>query len=153
MTTLGDDWPVAAMWNSLLASFIFDQGSTASLIRELNRNSQLRDVCGFQPHFHTGKDGAAKLMPAPSASAYTNFINNLRECREELREMFDRLVAYMYENLSDFGDILMTDGKAYRALPQNYPGKPATIKRSMMRTGAEKHTQLPRHREKWAQRL
>ncbi len=76
-----NEWPVAAMWNSLLASFIFDHDSIASLIRELNRNSQLRMVCGFQPHFHTGKDGGAKLVLAPGASAYTNFINNLRKCR------------------------------------------------------------------------
>lgn len=116
-----DDWPVAAMWHSLLASFIFDHDSIASLIRELNRNSQLRIVCGFQPHFHTGKDNVPKLMIAPGASAYTNFINNLRKCREELREMFDRLVAYMYENLPDFGDILMVDGKAV----QSFAAKPS----------------------------
>ncbi len=103
------------MWISLLASFIFDHDSIASLIRELNRNSQLRSVCGFQPHFHTGKDGVAKLILAPGASAYTNFINNLRECREELREVFDELVSYMYENLPDFGDILMADGKAVQS--------------------------------------
>ena len=29
---------------------IFDHDSIASLIRELNRNSQLRMICGFQPH-------------------------------------------------------------------------------------------------------
>ena len=116
-----NEWPVAAMWNSLLASFIFDHDSIASLIRELNRNSQLRMVCGFQPHFHTGKDGGAKLVLAPGASAYTNFINNLRKCREELREMFDCLVGYMYENLPDFGDILMVDGKAV----QSFATKPS----------------------------
>lgn len=116
-----NEWPVAAMWNSILASFIFDHDSIASLIRELKRNSQLRIVCGFQPHFHTGKDGASKLILAPGASAYTNFINNLRECREELREMFDRLVAYMYENIEDFGDILMADGKAV----ESFAAKPS----------------------------
>lgn len=110
-----NEWPVSAMWNSLLASFLFDHDSIASLIRELNRNSQLRMVCGFQPHFHTGKDGTIKLMLAPGASAYTNFINNLRECKTELREVFDCLVKYMYENLPDFGDILMVDGKAVQS--------------------------------------
>lgn len=116
-----NEWPVAAMWNSLIASFIFDHDSIASLIRELNRNSQLRTICGFQPHFHTGKDGVTKRILAPGASAYTNFITNLRECREELREMFDMLVAYMYENISDFGDILMADGKAI----QSFAPKPS----------------------------
>ncbi len=91
------------------------------LIRELNRNSQLRTACGFQPHFHTGKNGVVKLILAPGASAYSNFINNLRECREELREIFDSLVSYMYENLADFGDVLMADGKAI----QSFATKPS----------------------------
>lgn len=116
-----NEWPVSAMWNSFIASFIFDHDSIASLLRELNRNSQLRTVCGFQPHFHAGKDGAAKLILAPTPSAYTNFINNLRECGEELREIFDGLVAYMYENLEDFGEILMVDGKAI----QSFATKPS----------------------------
>ena len=48
-----NEWPVEAMWNSLIASFIFDHDSIASLIRELNRNSQLRMICGFQPHIYS----------------------------------------------------------------------------------------------------
>ena len=79
-----NEWPAATMWNSFLSSFIFDHDSIASLIRELNRNSQLRSVCGFQSHFHTGKDGVAKLIFSPGASAYTNFINNLWKCKTEL---------------------------------------------------------------------
>ena len=42
-----NEWPVKAMWNSFIASFIFDHDSVASLLRELNRNSQLRILCGF----------------------------------------------------------------------------------------------------------
>lgn len=34
-----NEWPVSAMWNSLLTSFLFDHDSIASSIRELNRNS------------------------------------------------------------------------------------------------------------------
>ena len=111
-----NEWPVAAIWNSLIASFIFDHDSVASLIRELNRNSQLRIICGFQPHLYTNpKTGTTKMILAPSASAYTNFLNNLRECKDELRGMFEELVRYMYENLNDFGDVLMIDGKAIQS--------------------------------------
>ena len=52
---------------------------------------------------------------APTASAYTNFLNNLKECQQELREMFDLLIKYMYENLDDFGTILAADGKAIQS--------------------------------------
>lgn len=49
------EWEAEAMWNSFLAGFIVDHASVASLIRELNRNRQLRIGCDFQSHFYTGK--------------------------------------------------------------------------------------------------
>ena len=120
-----NEWPVEAMWNSFIASFVFDHDSIASLLRELNRNSQLRLLCGFQPHIYSvltkQKDEFGKRIResryklAPTASAYTNFLNNLRECQDELREMFDILVKYMYENLDNFGSILAADGKAIQS--------------------------------------
>ena len=124
-----NEWAVEAMWNSFIASFIFDHDSIASLLRELNRNSQLRIICGFQPHIYSvlkdKKDEYGKRISesryklAPTASAYTNFLNNLKECEQESREMFDTLVKYMYENLNDFGEIMAADGKAI----QSYAGK------------------------------
>ena len=124
-----NEWPVEAMWNSFIASFIFDHDSIASLLRELNRNSQLRIICGFQPHIYSvltdKKDEYGKRISesryklAPTASAYTNFLNNLKKCEQELREMFDTLVKYMYENLNGFGEIMEADGKAI----QSYAGK------------------------------
>lgn len=120
-----NEWPVEAMWNALVASFIFDHDSIASLLRELNRNSQLRLLCGFQPHLYsvltkeTDENGRRireeKRKLAPTASAFTNFLNNLRKCQNELREIFDQLVEYMYEHLSDFGEILAVDGKAIQS--------------------------------------
>ena len=124
-----NEWAVEAMWNSFIASFIFDHDSIASLLRELNRNSQLRIICGFQPHIYSvltdKKDEYGKRISesryklAPTASAYTNFLNNLKECEQESREMFDTLVKYMYENLNGFGEIMAADGKAI----QSYAGK------------------------------
>lgn len=120
-----NEWPVEAMWNSFIAGFVFDHDSIASLLRELNRNSQLRILCGFQPHIYSvltkQKDDfgmrirETRYKLAPTASAYTNFLNNLKECQKELRDMFDVLVKYMYENLDDFGSILAADGKAIQS--------------------------------------
>lgn len=112
---------MSAMWNSFIASFTFDHDSVASLQRKLNRNSQLCTVCGFQPHFHIGKDRVARLILATTSSDYTNFPNSLREYGKTLLEIFDELVAYMYENLKDFEEILMVDGKAV----QNFATKPS----------------------------
>ena len=120
-----NEWAVEAMWNSFIASFIFDHDSIASLLRELNRNSQLRIICGFQPHIYSvltdKKDEYGKRIIesryklSPTASAYTNFLNNLKECEQELREIFDTLVKYMYENLNGFGEIIAADGKAVQS--------------------------------------
>ena len=71
------------MWNSFIASFIFDHDSIASLIIGLNRNSQLRIICGFQTHIYSvltdKKDKYGKRIKesrykfATTASAYTIF--------------------------------------------------------------------------------
>jgi hypothetical protein len=44
-----DDYPIRAMWNSLLAGIVFQHSSAESLRRELLRNAQLRLICGFDP--------------------------------------------------------------------------------------------------------
>src|SRR5674476_523925 len=44
-----NDWPVLPMWHALLGGIVFQHRSDAELLRELSRNSQLRDLCGFEP--------------------------------------------------------------------------------------------------------
>ncbi len=107
-----NDWPCEAMWNSFIASFLFEHETAESLLRELRRNKQLRTLCGFEPKAVKQKDGSIKIYVAPSASAYSKFLKNLMPCQEELNEMFTGLVLYMYENLEHFGETLMVDGKA-----------------------------------------
>lgn len=63
-----NDWPCEAMWNSFIASFLFEHETAESLLRELRRNKQLRTICGFEQ-----KDGSIKIYVAPSASSYSNF--------------------------------------------------------------------------------
>ena len=103
------------MWNSFAASFLFGHETVESLLRELRRNKQLRTVCGFEPKTVKQNDGSIKVYVAPSSSAYSNFIQNLMQCQEELDEMFTEMVLFMYDNLEDFGDTLMVDGKAVQS--------------------------------------
>jgi len=42
-----DDYTVRAMWNSVLASIVFQHDSVEKLRRELSRNGQLREMYGF----------------------------------------------------------------------------------------------------------
>ena len=110
-----NDWPCEAMWNTFVASFLFEHPTVEALLRELKRNKQLRDVCGLKPRFVRDQDGVLKPYIVPSESAYSNFLKNLIECRDELKDMFEVLVQYMYDNLDGFGEDLMEDGKAIQS--------------------------------------
>lgn len=110
-----NDWPCEAMWNSFIASFLFEHETVESLLRELRRNKQLRTICGFEPKAVKQQDGSTKIYVAPSASAYSKFLKNLMSCQGELTEMFEDMVAFMRENLEHFGETLMVDGKAIQS--------------------------------------
>lgn len=118
-----NDWPVEAMWNAFLASFVFEHQNVSDLLRELRRNRQFREMCGFEPKTIRMKDGTIKIILAPPNSAFTNFLNNLKQCKKEIREAFDGLVEYMYEHLDHFGEILAADGKAIQSYATNYSKK------------------------------
>lgn len=100
-----NEYPVRAMWNSLLAGIVFQHPSIEQLRRELLRNGQLRELCGFDPI--RGSDAV------PSASAYSRFLATLRKrtIREELVAVFTSLVDQCYGELPGFGRRLGADGK------------------------------------------
>ena len=119
-----NDWSCEAMWNSFLASFLFEHETVESLLRELRRNKQLRTICGFEPKAVRQKEGNVRIYVAPSASAYSKFLKNLISCQKELDEMFMELMLYMYQNLEHFGEILMGKHQtAKRRKSQDRSGK------------------------------
>lgn len=59
-----NDYPVRAVWNSILAGIVFQHPSIESLRRELLRNAQLREICGFDPCLG-GTGGSAGLCLLP----------------------------------------------------------------------------------------
>jgi len=99
-----DDFPVRAMWNSILAGVVFQHLSIESLRRELSRNGQLRFMCGL----YKGK--------IPEAYVYSRFFNKLFKKEEEINEIFDELVDELEELLPEFGVNLAIDGKAISSL-------------------------------------
>ena len=82
---------------------VFEHSSVASLRRELLRNGQLRQLCGFDPVL-----GAAAVPPA---RAYTRFMGRLIEQEEEITQLFDGLLDRLKEALPDLGEVLAVDGK------------------------------------------
>lgn len=96
--------PIRAMWNSILAGIVYEHPSIESLRRELSRNAQLREMCGFNPIL--GADSV------PSKSAYNRFLRKLVLLEPKIREMFDCLVKELSAVIPNFGKNLAGDGKA-----------------------------------------
>ena len=63
-----NDYPVRPLWNSLLAGFVFGHDSIASLRRELLRNAQLREVCGFDLFQGTAAVPPSSPIPASNGA-------------------------------------------------------------------------------------
>ena len=98
------DYPVDAVWHSILAGILYEHGSIASLRRELQRNAQLREVCGF--------DLLLGVKAVPTDSVYSRFLKHLIRHQSLIEGMFNALVYELMELLPDFGENLAIDGKA-----------------------------------------
>ncbi len=99
-----NDYPVRAIWNSLLSGIVFQHESVESLRRELSRNGELRDLCGFDPL------GGEQTIPSPDA--YSRFLKNLIQEQATIDGMFDSLITELQELLPDLGQHLAVDSKA-----------------------------------------
>jgi len=95
-----DDYPVRAVWNSILAGVVYQHPNVESLRRELSRNNQLRRICGF----------AEDKVPTPAV--YSRFMLKLFSHQELIDDLFENLVGQCSELLPGFGRHLVLDGKA-----------------------------------------
>lgn len=99
-----NDYPIEAVWNSLIAGIVFGHDSVESLRRELGRNAELRQVCGFDPLLRD-----AAVPPAP---VYSRLLAKLYKLQYLIDAMFHELVESLKLLLPDFGKDLAVDGKA-----------------------------------------
>lgn len=102
-----NDYPVRAMWNSVLAGVVFQHISIESLRRELSRNGQLRYMCGLY-----GRGDKA----VPPEWVYTRFLKKLTAYEEEINKIFETLIEELRKLLPDFGKDLAIDSKAINSL-------------------------------------
>lgn len=130
-----NDYPIEAVWNSLVAGIVFGHSSIESLRRELGRNGELRQACGFDP---LQCDKAV-----PPASVYSRFIAKLYENRGLIDAMFHELLDSLAALLPDFGRDLAADGKAIQTLGGKDPDAAWGAKKTYLTAGANgnnKHT-------------
>jgi len=105
-----NDYPIRPLWNSLLARIVFQHKSIASLTRELKRNAQLRELCGF--------DVLKGIDAVPTAFAYSRFMTKIysnKETKTLIKKMFEQLVNELKNILPDFGQEVAFDGKAVKS--------------------------------------
>ena len=117
-----NDYAIEAVWNSILVMPIIECATVEQLRRELSRNRDLRRLCGFSDaDYYYGK---CKLVPPPKA--YSNMLKNLTKIEPMLKESFNELRLFMYENLKDFGKDVGEDGKIFLS-KANHPNKNSEI--------------------------
>ena len=104
-----NDYPVRPLWNSLIAGFVFGHDSIASLRRELLRNAQLREVCGF--------DLFKGTAAVPTEFAYTRFQRRLAKQEAEVQKIYHHLVDLLSEHLPDLGAVLARTARSCTPLP------------------------------------
>ena len=104
-----NDYPVRPLFNAVIAGIVFQHASAASLLRELSRNGELRDLCGLDPML-----GAAAV---PSDDAFGRFLVVLMEHQEMLQALFDQLIALLKQELPDLGRRLAVGSPLVVALP------------------------------------
>ena len=104
-----NDYPVIPLWNAFLIMPLLECSTVEQLRRELSRNRDLRKLCGFDDYnYYFGK---TKLVPPPKA--FTNMQKNLQKIEPMLKECFNELREFMYENIKDFGKNVGEDGKIF----------------------------------------
>src|SRR5690625_1586257 len=95
-----NDYPVRAIWNTILAGIVFEHNSIESLRRELSRNAQLRYLCGLE------------VGTVPTSSAYSRFMKNLLKYEDKIEDMFYKSVDKLNTLLPNYGRSLAIDSKA-----------------------------------------
>ena len=104
-----NDYPIRVLLNIVYAMKIFEHRSIESIRRELQRNSQLRQLCGLNDGEYKYTKKRKHLVPP--ARVFTGFFKQLKKHKKEIDKINEDLVKFMYENLEDFGKDCAVDGK------------------------------------------
>lgn len=110
-----DDYPIRAVWNSIIAGIVYEHKSIESLRRELLRNGELRDECGF--------DSILGDKAVPTSRAYSHLLKKILQDKKYIEEMFDKLVEELKKELRDYGRYMGIDSKGVDSFGKPKEGK------------------------------
>ena len=99
-----DDYPVRPMWHAVIAGIVFQHPNGESVRRELRRNAELRQLCGF--------DVFAGEAAVPPKDSWGRFLASIMNCEQHLADMFHELVDLLKMELPELGKVTAVDSKA-----------------------------------------
>ncbi len=105
------DYTLQSYFIAYIAKIVLQLETDQQLIRQLNMNSQLRQICGFETHGVKSRNGLIKLVHAPSKSSYSRFIQDLEEVYPDIENWVRSGIHELYHLLPNFGVNLALDGK------------------------------------------
>ena len=97
-------YPLRAFWYAYIASFQFDLGSTNDLIRELEDDAHLRQVCGFDAD-----------APLPDRRSFNRFIRRLGDHADLVEACLHGLTNNLKAILPDLGNVVAIDASVVRS--------------------------------------
>lgn len=106
-------YSIRGMWSALIAGLLYQCYSLAAVVRLLERNKDVRLICGFS------RD---KL---PSEDALSRFLKKLVAHEDLLEECFGRLVGELRHLLPGFGERLAVDSTEVKAYANGSRKEPA----------------------------
>lgn len=114
------DYSVQSLFIAYIAKIVLQIKTDKQLIRQLNSNSQLRELCGFESHQVRLKNGKTSYMHTPSRSTLSRFSKQLESEIDNIEEWVYQAVARVYDILPDFGKYLALDGKIIESYAPPY---------------------------------
>ena len=106
-------YPVRGMWSALIAGVLYQCDSIVEVARLLERDKDVRTVCGFSKDWLPGQDALGR------------FLKKLVRHEDLLEECFADLVKRLRELLPGFGDKLAIDSTDIKAYADGHRNNPA----------------------------
>lgn len=91
-------YPIRVMFRAYLASYLLNMRNTNSLIRRLQEDSGLRDICGF-----------SICEPLPHRRTFNRFVDRLQPHQDLIDWCIDEILTKLCEKLPNFGVMVAVD--------------------------------------------
>jgi IS5 family transposase len=121
-------YPVRGMWSALIAGVLMQANSLADVVRLLERDKDIRIVCGFSEDNIPGHD------------ALVRFLKKLAGHEDLLEKCFTELIKEARELLPGFGDKLAVDSTDIKAYSSGHRRIPSDMDARWGAKGASHHS-------------